>query len=119
MEKSIDLRLLADEPFIMFAREAAPANYDNVIAICTKFGFNPKTQHAVRQWLTVVALVAQGLGVALVPGSMAKAGINGARFIPLAGMNSEMKAFVLWNEEPRTATLPTFLQVVHEFLKVH
>ena len=38
---------------------------------------------AVRQWLTVIALVAIGQGVALVPSCMQRAGIAGVRFVPV------------------------------------
>ena len=31
--RSVRLAQLADEPFVMFAREVAPANHDNVLAV--------------------------------------------------------------------------------------
>lgn len=54
----------------MFTREVAPANSDNVIACLQQAGIHPHTRHAARQWLTVMALVSAGQGVALVPACM-------------------------------------------------
>lgn len=57
----VNLKQLEDEPFVMFAREVAPTNHDNVISTLHRAGVHPKTRHAARQWLTVVAMVGAGM----------------------------------------------------------
>ena len=42
-QPAIDLRELARDTFVMFAREVAPANYDNVIACLQQAGIHPPT----------------------------------------------------------------------------
>ena len=116
--KTVDLKRLADEPFVMFTREVAPANYDNVIAICANAGFHPKTHFAARQWLTVVALVANGLGVSLVPASIAQTHIAGARFVPIGDKNARSSAFCLWNPERIAPGLNVFIKTVATALKL-
>ena len=116
--KTVDLKRLADEPFVMFTREVAPANYDNVIAICANAGFHPKTHFAARQWLTVVALVANGLGVSLVPASIAQTQIAGARFVPIGDKNARSSAFCLWNPERIAPGLNVFIKTVATALKL-
>lgn len=116
--KVIDLIRLADEPFVMFTREVAPANYDNVIAICAHAGFHPKTRFAARQWLTVAALVANGLGVSLVPASIARTQIAGARFVPIGDKNARSSAFFLWNPERIAPGLVIFIKTVATTLKL-
>lgn len=83
-EPRFRLDMLKDEGFICFWREASPAYFDRVVSLCVEAGFTPKVRHQVRQWTTVVAMVSQGMGVAIVPRSLMHSGLKAA-FIPLSG----------------------------------
>lgn len=109
--KKIALKELAGSPFIMFAREISPANYDNVIAICRQAGFEPRTRYAARQWLTITALVANGMGVSIVPQSLTRSAIAGARFVPLSDARAVSAAHLVWHPESRTPAFQYFLDV--------
>lgn len=113
----IDLKELSGEPFIMFVREISPANYDNVIAICRQAGFEPQTQYAARQWLTIVALVANGLGVSLVPASTSRSGIAGACFVPIRSTQAYSTAYLLWQPNGKNPALNYFLDVASAVLR--
>lgn len=116
-QKSVDLGHLAEENFVMFARDVAPANYDNVIAVFNRAGIHPRTRHAARQWLTVIAMVAAGLGVALVPASLAAAGIRGARLVPVRGMVPLTVGALAWRKQDAgLAALDAFVAVARELL---
>lgn len=108
-ERSVPLTALAQETFVMFARDVAPANHDNVIALFHRAGIHPHTRHAARQWLTVVSLVALRMGVALVPASLAQAGVQGVRFVPIAGLHHPTVGVLAWHEETDTPALRVFL----------
>lgn len=118
-ETEIDLIQLAEEPFVMFARDVAPANYDNVIGICVQAGFAPQTRYAARQWLTIVALVANGLGVSLVPASIQRTRIAGACFVPLRARNARSTAYLLWHPESRMPALAYFIDAARAVLQAH
>lgn len=107
----VNLRALADETFVMFARDVAPANHDNVVALFHRAGIHPHTRHATRQWLTVVALVAMGMGVALVPATMAQAAVQGVRFVPIAHLEHPTVGVLAWHAAARNPALQTFLDV--------
>lgn len=113
-EKAIDLKRLAHETFVMFSRDAAPANHDNVIAVFSRAGIHPRTRHAARQWLTVVALVAAGMGVALVPATIGNAGIRGARLVPLRGRATHTAGLLAWKAGHGLAALESFVGVARE-----
>ena len=83
--RRLRLAALADETFVLFSRSASPAYYDSVIGLCASAGFVPRVEFQVRHWLTVVALVARRMGVALVPEPIAASGMRGVRFVPLIG----------------------------------
>ena len=101
----------------MFARDVAPANHDNVIALFQRAGIHPRTRHAARQWLTVVSLVALGMGVALVPASLAQAGVQGVRFVPIAGLRHPAVGVLAWHEEADNPALRVFLDCAAPFLQ--
>jgi DNA-binding transcriptional LysR family regulator len=115
---SIELRELADDTFVMFSREAAPANHDNVIAIFSTAGIHPRTVHSARTWLTIIAMVAQVSGVAIVPKSLSKAKIDGVRFLPLRGASSTAPAMLVWNPDLMSNPMTQFIESAARVLKV-
>lgn len=106
----IDLQQLAHERFVMFSRDVAPANHDNVIAIFSRAGIQPQTVHAARQWLTIVAMVANGLGVSLVPKSLARSSVQGVTFIPISGERVQAPALLVWNPSYLLPNLSQFIE---------
>ncbi len=102
--KTVDLREMVDEPFVMFSRESAPASHDHAIAIFNQAGIHPRTVHSARIWMTVVGMVANGCGIALVPHSLSRTNIGGVRFVPLMGAPATAPALLAWN--PGLVPLP-------------
>ena len=72
---------LRDEPFVLFSRRASPDYHTRIVEMCGALGFQPKVRHEARHWLSVVALVAQGMGVSVVPAPLQRSGISGALFV--------------------------------------
>jgi DNA-binding transcriptional LysR family regulator len=77
-KRSLHVRDLRNEPFILFARRMGPLAFDRTIACCEQNGFRPKIVQDAPQWPTLVRLVAAGLGVSLAPGCVANVAIPGA-----------------------------------------
>jgi DNA-binding transcriptional LysR family regulator len=59
--------------------------------------------------MTVVAMVANGCGIALVPQSLSRTNIGGVRFIPLAGTPATAPALLAWNPSMMPLALEKFL----------
>jgi DNA-binding transcriptional LysR family regulator len=95
--RPLTLAALADEPFVLFARDASPAYYDSVIGVCAAAGFVPRVELQVRHWLTVVALVAKRMGVALVPEAIRTSGMKGVAFLPLAANPVRSSSWIVWD----------------------
>jgi DNA-binding transcriptional LysR family regulator len=64
---SILLAELAGEPFVMYASSEAAGLHASAMGACEAAGFAPEVMQEATQVATVLALVASGLGVALVP----------------------------------------------------
>lgn len=69
-KKSVALRDLRNEQFIMFPRANASRLNDHIIRLCHNAGFTPNvTEHAF-QFATILGLVSSNTGIAIVPQSV-------------------------------------------------
>jgi DNA-binding transcriptional LysR family regulator len=77
-KRSLRVRDLRNEPFVLFARRMGPLAFDRTIACCERNGFRPNIVQEATQWPTIVRLVAAGIGVSLAPACVASVAIPGA-----------------------------------------
>jgi DNA-binding transcriptional LysR family regulator len=115
-EPEVELRALADEPFILPARyQRMPGLYGQVTETCRRAGFVPDAvQKDVWLMQTIVGLVAAGIGVALVPASVRNLRRTGVVYRPVRGLSPTVELGVIWRREDTGAVLSSFLQVVRE-----
>ncbi|WP_405484201.1 LysR family transcriptional regulator [Streptomyces sp. NBC_00009] len=79
----VPLERLRGEDFIMYAATSRSIVSDAVISSCLTAGFHPHTAHEVTETSTALALVAAGLGVALLPDSVRSVSRDGVVFRPV------------------------------------
>lgn len=63
------LKSVSHEPFVSFSRYAESDYFDQTAALCEEAGFVPDLRHSAGQFVSVLAMVGSGLGVAIVPAS--------------------------------------------------
>jgi DNA-binding transcriptional LysR family regulator len=111
-EPTVDVADLRDEPFVTPADHGMmPGLHAKVSAICHAAGFVPR---AVQDdvWLvqTIVALVAAGVGVALVPSSSQAQARAGVVYRPLRpGSTHEAELAAVWRRTDQSPALGSFL----------
>ena len=105
----IKLNILSNETFVLFARDTTAAGHEHVMQMFVAAGFYPKVRFYVRQWLSAVAMVSQGFGVALVPFSIAKASLPNVRFLGLDDPRRDMSSYFLWNPLSVSPALETLI----------
>lgn len=110
--RRLALRRLQEEPFVMFSRTVSPDYYERVLAICSDAGFYPEVRHEAHHWLSVVSLVAQGLGVALVPAALKASGLPGAAFVTIEPSTARSEVFCVWRGSDDSAGLAAFVEAV-------
>jgi DNA-binding transcriptional LysR family regulator len=115
-KREIDPAALREHAFVLFARASSPDYHERILSICTQAGFLPEVRHEVRHWLAVVSLVAQGLGVALVPQAMARSALKGAVFRPLQGVAAQSEAYAVWRPGPQNVLVEGLLADVMQAL---
>ncbi|XKE47307.1 LysR family transcriptional regulator [Halomonas organivorans] len=93
---SVAIHDLIGEPVVMFGRELAPHYYDRIVSLFRLADVEPRIHHEVSHWLTIVALVAHGMGVALVPRSLAASGFSSVAFLPLTDTETRHQSHCIW-----------------------
>lgn len=93
----VRLKSLAEEQWVMPARQVAPAYFDLLVNICRTQGFSPRVLHEVRSVTSQIAYVGCGQGVALVPASMRKLAPVNVVVRPLKEKVMVITAAAAWN----------------------
>ncbi|KWN79941.1 LysR family transcriptional regulator [Burkholderia ubonensis] len=93
--RQVALAALADEPFILFPRDAAPHYHDLIIAQCVNAGFSPLIRHEARLWQTILSMIEFGMGVALVPRVLQQVKSDRLAFRPLEDAPLESRTLEL------------------------
>mgnify|MGYP000340720002 CR=1 FL=1 len=90
--------LLKGVPLVLFSRGASPDYYERVVALCNLIGWDPLVRHEVRHWLSVVALVRKGMGVALVPRALMDSGVADVVFRALPESPVRSEVHLVWRD---------------------
>lgn len=103
---------LADDPFIMVPRHKEPNSFDRYVSICQRAGFSPKITQEVFEIHVIVGLVATGMGVAFVPGSIRNLKRPGLVYRPLEDPEAHIGTAVVRRSARPSPVLRTFLDTL-------
>lgn len=120
LRRSASLAALARKPLVMLARERAPLAVDGLIAALGATGAKPSVAQEAPDWPAAIAMVALGLGSALVPSMVAKRlAVEGAAVLPLAEA-ADLPPFTLsaaWLPQPPGSPAARAVQIVRGLVK--
>ena len=100
----VAMRELAAEAFVMAPREIAPGLHDVVATLATRAGFVPRVAQEAIQMQTVVSLVSSGMGVAVVPASVANLGRRGVAYREIADAHPRLDLWLAWRSGALSTT---------------
>jgi len=83
--RRLTLAQLCSEGLILVRRPGAPGLYAELLALCRAQGLTPRVVAEVDRMMTNLNLVAAGVGLSVVPASMAGVHPHAIRYLPLAG----------------------------------
>jgi DNA-binding transcriptional LysR family regulator len=104
------MRELADEAFVMAPRDIAPGLHDIVAQLAARAGFAPRIAQEAIQMQTVVSLVSSGLGIAVVPSSVAHLGRRGVVYRDLGDAHPRLDLWLAWRRGSLSAAGREFVQ---------
>lgn len=106
----LSLAQLSGEDFIGYPAEAGIGLTQLVRRLCQAAGFEPNVVQEAREATTQIALVAAGLGVALLPAPLACVQVEGVRYLPLDDIGASLSLAVATPDGPPSPLLTGFLQ---------
>lgn len=86
--RRVTMRELADSPFVTLPRDRVPRAWDRTWTLCRAAGFSPSFSQEANQFVTLLALVAAGLGIAIVPSSVRPLRHHGVRYVKVNDRNA-------------------------------
>ena len=111
-QATLSLQTLQGEPFAVVSRAVSPDYHERILGICTDAGFYPEIRYELRHWLSVVSLVSQGMGVALVPAALGRSAMAGTAFVPLDRATTPYDTHCLWKTARDNPALAAFVNAV-------
>ena len=104
---------LAEDPFITYPSHFRSVVHDAVEEACAAHDFLPRVVMEASETSTLVSFVAAGVGVALVPASVAAMALPEITYRPLAGLATRVELAVAWRRDDDSPVLARALAIVH------
>jgi DNA-binding transcriptional LysR family regulator len=111
-QRSIYMRELTVERFILNDRKYSPALFDKIISLCAEAGFSPTIVTTATVLSGVIALVEAGEGIAILPHGSKIFRNDALMFIPIADPSASIDIVVAWSPQHETPVLRPFLELV-------
>lgn len=107
-QANIPVSALAGESFVTLPPTTAPFLHEAVIHCCRQAGFLPRIRLETHLQQTIVALVGEGLGVALVPASLSRIRMDNVVFREIDD-SPQIEQGLYWREDNDNPCLSAFL----------
>lgn len=91
----ISLQQLANEAFVFFDRKVGTALYDETLQLLKRYGITPYITQEVGEAMTIVGLVAAGLGVSILPGSFERIRVDSVRYLTLVEPDARTEVWLV------------------------
>lgn len=111
---SVALGDLRDSTLITHPSGHQSVTYDAVMQACRRAGFLPDETVEVRETATMVAFVAAGIGVALVPGPVRSLPVEGVAYRPLADLDYQTQLVLATRTDDVSAPVARVVDLIIE-----
>jgi DNA-binding transcriptional LysR family regulator len=115
--KSVLLRELQEETFILYPRAVRPGLADTVVSACEQAGFVPKVEQYAPQLSSTINLVASSLGISIVPRSMQGLQPQAVAYLPLRGRPLTALLGIAHRATESSAVVLRFVTTAREIVK--
>ncbi|MDF2783765.1 MAG: LysR family transcriptional regulator [Pantoea eucrina] len=94
--RSLSVRALAGEPFIFFDAQSGTALYGDILALLHRYHVSPVVTQEAGEAMTILGLVATGLGISVLPAAFARARLADLVWIPLEEHDARSEVWLVW-----------------------
>ena len=113
-QKAIAPQALVREAFIFFVESVGSALRDPISRICSQAGFQPHVVQTVREGGSMLALIAAGLGISILPAAYAQLRMKNLCFLPLDSPETASDVCFAFHEDRRSTLVTYFLDYLQE-----
>jgi len=93
----ISVTALAAEPFVFFDPQGGTALYSDILALLHRYHIKPFITQEVGEAMTILGLVATGLGVSILPASFRRARLADLVWLPLTEDDAISELWLVWS----------------------
>jgi DNA-binding transcriptional LysR family regulator len=111
--EQIELRSLANEPFILCPEAVKPDLYSQIMQLCDRAGFQPRVVQEASPPEVLLGLVASGMGVSLVAAGSETRHNAGVVYRPLTVSTPILTIAAAWRKNSTSPILEDFLALVN------
>lgn len=111
-EAGISLVDLADEPFVFFPRAFGTGLYAQLLEMARRAGFTPRIAQEAGEAMTIIGLVAAGLGVSVLPASFRRMRIDGVVYRELLDHGATSAIWLVCRSGESSPTAQAFIDMV-------
>lgn len=116
-QSSMNLAELASEKFIGMSEETFPGRNDRIRGVCQEAGFTPNLHLFADSHASMIALVAAGRGVAIMPNEAEALPHPQVVFILLHHPIHYARSAAVWRKETPAKSLDKFLKILFEYVQ--
>ncbi|MEH2070900.1 MAG: LysR substrate-binding domain-containing protein [Nostoc sp.] len=116
-QSSINLAELASEKFIGMSEETFPGRNERICGNCHKAGFTPNLHLFADTHASMIALVAAGQGVAIMPNEAQALPHPQVVFIPIHHPICYARSAAMWRKEVPYKSLDKYLKILFEYVQ--
>lgn len=110
--ESLALSALAEEPFVVFNRDAGTGIYAQIIALCMAANFSPRISQEAAEPSTIIGLVSAGLGVSLLPASYKHINVEDVAYVALREAGADSGIHMVRRRDERSPLVIEFARML-------
>jgi DNA-binding transcriptional LysR family regulator len=97
-QPGVSLQELAREPFVFFDPHVGTGLYDDILGLMRRYGLTPVITQEVGEAMTIIGLVAAGLGVSILPASFRRVQLSEMCWLPIAEQDAVSEMWLVWSK---------------------
>lgn len=99
-----------DTPFVIISKDHSPVLHNQILQLCTDYGFHPRIVQEVADVTSLLALVKAGLGVTMLPPSFCSPNFSGLNYFSQKESEASWSIYTAWRKEDSNPALAIFLR---------
>lgn len=111
VKPQIALTDLADQDFVMPLYQVVPGLTEQIYRLCAQQNFVPRVAQEAIFTVTILGLVAGGIGVSLLPSSVQTLQREGVVYRPLQDVTETIQLSAIWRQQDASPILQQFLAI--------